>query len=269
MPITVEEKELGANLTKGERSSGTLVYLVTGTEDLAAARVAVENAAPADLDGLARRTVSLSIVSRRSAGGAIEATVSYGTTEADDLVPTGSTRLTIDTTGGTIHASHGAAVASYPAGAADYQGSIGVVDGRVEGVDIAASRYVFTVTKAVSVSSFDAAYRAAALAVQNTTNNAPFDGWATGEVLYLGFTGEKNAAGYMELAHRFRVSRNAVNIVVAEGITVAAKNGHDVFWVEDAEDVDSTAGTLVRRPVAAHVVRVYEPGDFTVLGLGL
>ena len=64
-----------------------------------------------------------------------------------------------------------------------------------------------------------------------------------------------------------RASPNRTGITVGD-ITGIAKKGWEYLWVryEDAED--STAKTLVKRPVAAYVEKVYESGDFAALGIG-
>ena len=51
-------------------------------------------------------------------------------------------------------------------------------------------------------------------------------------------------------------------------IVVASKKGWEYLWVryEDAED--DAANVLVKKPTAAYVEKVYEDGDFSVLGLG-
>ena len=60
---------------------------------------------------------------------------------------------------------------------------------------------------------------------------------------------------------------NGVPIGLAS-ITVSAKKGWEYLWVKYSETEDTAAKSLVQRPVAAYVEKVYEQADFGGLGIG-
>jgi hypothetical protein len=49
---------------------------------------------------------------------------------------------------------------------------------------------------------------------------------------------------------------------------VASKKGWEYLWVRYADEEDAGSSTLVKKPVAAYVERVYEEGNFAALGIG-
>ena len=46
------------------------------------------------------------------------------------------------------------------------------------------------------------------------------------------------------------------------------KEGWHYLWVRFADDEDNAAKTLIKKPIAAYVERVYEYGSFAGLGIG-
>jgi hypothetical protein len=52
-------------------------------------------------------------------------------------------------------------------------------------------------------------------------------------------------------------------------ITGINKQGWHYLWVRFDDDEDSSAKTLIKKPIAAYVERVYEYGDFSALGIGV
>jgi hypothetical protein len=51
-------------------------------------------------------------------------------------------------------------------------------------------------------------------------------------------------------------------------ITVNQKYGWDYMWVRYADHVDDTKKTLLKKPVAVYVERVYKVSNFGILGIG-
>ena len=56
-----------------------------------------------------------------------------------------------------------------------------------------------------------------------------------------------------------------------EGVDITGINkwGWEYLWVRYADAEDATAKALVKRPVAVYVEKVYDVGDFGLLGIGV
>ena len=67
------------------------------------------------------------------------------------------------------------------------------------------------------------------------------------------------------ITYRFAASPNMTGLIVGT-ITGITKGGWHHLWALYADDVDQN--TLIKRPIAAYVERVYDPGDFSQLGIG-
>ena len=92
-------------------------------------------------------------------------------------------------------------------------------------------------------------------------------GLAAGECLFLGASGSKRGEDDWEITYRFAASPNRSSISVGP-ITVASKKGWEYLWVRYADEEDAGSNTLVKKPIAAYVERVYEEGNFAALGVG-
>jgi len=116
--------------------------------------------------------------------------------------------------------------------------------------------------------SVDSTYRITCHNLTARTNNAAFRGFPAGDVLFLGVRGSRRgrqADDLWELTFSFAASPNGTNLVVGD-ITVPSKKGWEYLWVYYE---DAVAGNLhARRPRAAVVERVYDEGDFSLLGIG-
>jgi len=106
--------------------------------------------------------------------------------------------------------------------------------------------------------------------VTGTTNNASFRGFEAGEVLFMGCSGsqewdDQKGRGPWSLSFRFVASKNVTNQTIGS-ITGISKRGHDYLWVlyEDAV----SGSTLLKRPKAVYVSKVYKDSDFSGLGIG-
>ncbi|MCK4601318.1 MAG: hypothetical protein KAU28_02550, partial [Phycisphaerae bacterium] len=65
----------------------------------------------------------------------------------------------------------------------------------------------------------------------------------------------------------FAASPNKTNLTVGE-ITGIDKKGWEYMWVRYADAEDAAAKAIVKKPVAVYVEKVYEEGNFAVLGIG-
>jgi hypothetical protein len=62
-----------------------------------------------------------------------------------------------------------------------------------------------------------------------------------------------------------RASPNRTGITVGD-ITGISKKGWEYLWVRYADSEDAAAKAIVKKPVAAYVEKVYEVGDFGMIG---
>jgi hypothetical protein len=69
------------------------------------------------------------------------------------------------------------------------------------------------------------------------------------------------------ITFNFAGSPNTASQTIGD-ITGISKYGWDYLWVRYADFVDSFAYSLVKRPIGVYVERVYQPADFSDLGIG-
>jgi len=266
VPITVEEKASSPTITSGDNPSAELSYVIRGTTDEFAARTELETVSLAVFDGLARTDVRVTATENASVWDG-EVAYALPSFQQPDV---GESTFSFDTGGGAQHITQSlAAVASYaPAGqtAPDFKGAIGVTTDSVEGVDTIVPVYNFTETHVFEDVTVNDAFKGAIFVRTGKVNSDTFRGFAPGEVLFLGASGSQRDGGDWEIAYRFAASPNATGLAVGE-ITGIDKKGWEYLWVryEDAED--GAALTIVKRPVAAYVERVYGVLDFAGLGI--
>lgn len=265
MPITVEERNTSRTSSSGEPAGAELRFIVRGTDDDLAARAALESSAPAVYDGLPRKAVRVEPAGPMLWDG--EAQYAPATFEQPEV---GESSFSFDTGGGTQRITQSlATVASFAAPgltAPDFKGAIGVTADSVEGVDIAVPVYHFTETHVFDDTTVNDAFKGAIFVRTGKVNSDAFRGFALGEVLFLGAAGSKREDGDWAITYRFAASPNATGLTVGD-ITGVSKKGWEYLWVryEDAED--GAASSIVKRPVAAYVERVYEEAAMAGMGI--
>jgi len=184
----------------------------------------------------------------------------------------GDSEFAFDTTGGTQHITQAlSTVAVYPdpaiGVASDWQGAIGVTDDGVQGVDIVAPQMAYEETHQIAHATVIGGLVGIIHSLTAKVNNAPFKGFAAGELLFLGATGRRRKTeDFWTITFKFQASRNATAIVVGP-VTVTSKDGWDYLDVEYETAEDETASMLIKKPIAARVQRVYERGNFAALGI--
>lgn len=266
MPIVVNELFDSRQITTGPSPSVELRYDIFGTNDNVEARAALVDASPESYDPygggwffLPRDSITIRPVGDQRWEGAVR----Y---EARAEGPV----FSFDTGGGIQRITNSLLTrARYaPPGktAPDCKGAIGVTADGVEGVDIVVPVYQFSETHFKPDSFVTPAYKGVLFALTGKVNSAPFRNFAAGEVLFLGASGAKRAAGDWEITFRFAASPNMTGLTVGD-ITGIAKYGWDYLWVRYADELDVPASALVKRPVAAYVEQVYQTGNFAELGI--
>lgn len=279
MALILERHTSGEATVGPDSPSADLHFSVLGTEDTLEVRALVEGTIPAVYAGLVFKNYRINHLG----GGVWEASARYGEVnetsietapdpggdpaEPADPLPSS---FTFETSGGTQHATTSLeTIASHaPPGrpVPNFKGAIGVNADGVEGVDITVPVFRFSETYAIAASAVNRGYAMVLFQLTGRTNNAPFKGFAAGEVLFLGASGSRRNSSYWEITFQFAASKNAVGLAVGD-IAGIDKKGWEYLWVRFADVED--ANVLVKQPESVHIERLYEPGNFASLGIGV
>lgn len=160
----------------------------------------------------------------------------------------------------------------------DSKGAIGQSLDAVQGADVEYPVLEFSLAARVQTMTFARLRELRALV--RTTNRAAWNGFAAGELLYLGCEptspeGTLEVAAplaFWQLAHHFRYEPNQTNVRVGDCV-VPFVGGHEYVWARYGGEVSGLMAlayrAFVQRPAAVYVERVYESSDFTALGITL
>lgn len=270
MPIDVIEHISGPRVFTGDGAGVERRYIVRGTPNEAAVRQAL-NDETADhynigLDGefwIPRVHIDVEPIGEDT----WDCSVRYATRTLTPLI---DAEFSFDTSnGGTEHITQSLGTRRYPAespNCPDLGGAIGVTDDGVEGVDIIVPKPIYTEVYRRPSSEVTNSYVMALEELTGTVNNAAFKGRAADEVLFLGAAGTKRGQGDWEITFRFAASPNVTGLTIGD-ITGIAKKGWEYLWVRYADAEDAAAKALVKKPVAVYIEKVYEEGDFSLLGI--
>lgn len=194
--------------------------------------------------------------------------------------PEATTRWSFDTTGGTIRITHSKETRNrYPSTGPNFNNAIQVQNGEPQGVDVVIPALKLTATYRWPKNTVHPAYINALASLSGCINNATFGsypavgaipafaGYAAGELLFLGATGEIVPNLPTEIVYQFAASANATGLSIG-AITGIAKRGHDFLWVLFEDDEDATAKRLTKKPLTVYCERVYTEVAFSALGIG-
>lgn len=268
MSITVTEKNGSPSAAAGDQPYAERRYTVQGTDDFDLAHQALEAAAPTAWDlynlglfYLYRTAVELVQVANQLYDG----TVTYGPV-GDATTPD---ELAFDTTGGQQHVTQALATSGRYAKAGEtapnFQGAINVTPQAVEGVDITTPALKFTIVQRVA-GPVSLAQIATLVGLTGAVNSLPWNGFAAGEVLFLGATGQARTRGDVEITYQFAAYPNVADMTIGD-ITGITKKGWDYLWVRYKDDTDDVAKALVKVPQSVHVEQVYPYADLNTLGV--
>ena len=215
-----------------------------------------------------------------------QVTIQYEKNGAEDGDAPLKRSRSFDTTGGTQHITQAAqgdivgvsgnAVTTasperrFPPSAPMMNGAIGVDSNGVNGVDIVSPQLQWQEQYDVPNAYITSAYIRGLAGITGTVNNASFRGFASGEVLFLGCSGnqewdDQKGRGPWSLTYRFVASQNVTNKTIGS-ISGIDKKGHEYLWVRYEDAVSSSS--LIKQPKAVYVDKVYMDGDFSGLGIG-
>ena len=273
----IETFESGSATVGPDSPSVDLHYAVIGTESDLDVRALVEGTIPAIVRGMIFQNYRID----HQGGGVWDVSVRYGREEprALDAIPSSDPvtpdavlgpSTTFETSGGTQHITQSLQTTARYARPGkvppDFQGAIGVNGDAVEGTDITVPVFHFSETYSIPAELVTHAYKVVLFRMTARFNNAPFKGFAAGEVLFLGASGSRRGIEKWELTYQFAASPNAVGLKVGDIVGIA-KKGWEYLWVRYADVEDQKV--LIKQPESVHIERVYEPGDFSLLGIGV
>ncbi len=273
MPPTVREKMDSRKRSTGSNASVELLYDVEGTDSDAAAKAALEATAPDSWDDLKRRNCSVEPVRITGDGkGLWTGTVRYERPEKSSEPPqTGDHVITFDTSGGTQHVTQSiSTVHKYaPPGkiAPDFKGAVGVTHDSVDGCDIVVPTFKFTVTAYVADEDVTPTYVGKLYALTGKVNDddftvVGFGSFDAGELLFLGSAATQRGDGSdWEIQWHFAASPNKTGITIGD-IQNIEKKGWEYLWVRYEDTDDGDAKSIVKRPTAVYIEKVYDEGDF-------
>jgi hypothetical protein len=162
----------------------------------------------------------------------------------------------------TITQSYGTTI--YGSGAANYGSAINVDQNGVKGVEIGIPGLEFSIEKTMAKNVLSFAYVLTLVNLTYKTNNAAFRDFAQGELLFTGAEFRQSSNGETTVNFKFSASPNRTGLSFGT-ITGVAKKGHEYLWI-DYEAWES-GGYVIRRPRGVYVERVYEEGNFALLGI--
>jgi hypothetical protein len=211
------------------------------------------------------------------APGLWEATIEYvppdKTDEKRQPKAVGEVSFSFDGTGGTYTLTEAFSQQRYGVNAPDHGKSINVSEGSVEGVEIVIPQLSFTLSQRFDGATITLPWLRSVIFATGTVNADEFLGFAPGEVLFLGPSGQQPikfmdngtvAAGERDVEFRFAVSPNLRDLNIG-GIEVTQKAGHDYLWIQYEETEDSEGKALTRKPIGVYVAQVYRRTPFAAL----
>lgn len=162
----------------------------------------------------------------------------------------------------------------------DFHQGINVTKSSVEGITIRTANFEFKVTKSWALDDIDDEYLELLENLTSCMNQDDYTLTINGktftfrpyELLFLGADGQFTTDQRIEITYSFAVSRGIfedddLTWKNVGAIEVTEKGGWDLAWVYSVETEDSVTKTMVRRPAAVYIERVYLPKDFERLRL--
>ena len=271
MSLMLVEGLPSREFTVGENPSYATNWTVMGTEDRTVAEGVATAATPATVSTSNGTLFRQAVSGRETAPETWSVDVRYGPLKPPQP---GDWSFQFDFTGGkekiTQARQHVQSYGRPNETPPDHHGAIGVKeDGTVEGCEIVVPQATFSETWQFAAASITGDYKQAIYNLVGTMNQSSFRGCAARRVLFTGASGSRAARNpdVFEVHFKFSVGRHRTNVTIG-AITGIAKEAWDYLWVEYEHAIHDAARRPVRRPVAVHVERVYEEGDFSILGIG-
>jgi hypothetical protein len=256
-----------------------LHYFVKGTEDrdeAADALLAHISLAQYVRNGLAV-VVADSLEMEEIAPGIWDCSIDYVSPEKTDEKKqpkaVGEVTFSFDGTGGTVTIQEAYQQTKYGPNAPDHGKAINVTDGEVAGVEIVIPQLSLSLSQRFEGATITLPWLRTVIFATGTVNADQFLGFAPGEVLFLGPSGQQPLkfmadgsvqAGERDIEFRFAVSPNLEDLEY-NGIQVPQKAGHDYIWFDYEPVVDSDNKAMTKKVRGVYVARVYRRTNFADL----
>lgn len=260
--------------TRTESASGgsaILLFTVHGTDDEEEALNFGLPRTPISFRALLRQKSTI----KRKGTKTWDLDVDYGVQTADASqrpLDVGEVRFNWDTTGGSLHITHSrettGSFAPADETACNFQGAIGVSGDNIEGVDIPAPSFRFSLTYRAPGALVNLDYVKKIHDITTTTNDASFFTFDGGSLLFLGGTGDEASGDSATATYSFIAIPNESNIAIGTDITVTKKLGHEYLWVAYANAEDAACNRTVKQPISAYTERVFRVSNFNDLKIG-
>jgi len=264
--IAIAEKIGSGELESGDNPGAELVYLISGTSSESAALSALEGEAPDPHEGLARQ--SCRVEPYGELAGMWEGVATYVAPE-DVEQAVGESTVRFNTGGGTQHITTSRGTNKFPvATAPSYNNAIGVTRDGIEGVDIVVPRFEWSETHTFAAASVTQGCRHTMRDLTGRTNSIEWQGYAIGEVLFLGAEGSKRSDGDWDITFNFAAGENQTGITIG-GIADIAKKAWEYLWVRFQDVEDTAKSAMVKQPEAVYCETVYRSGDLAALDPGV
>jgi hypothetical protein len=154
----------------------------------------------------------------------------------------------------------------------NWQGAIGVNGDRIAGTEVNVPIHTWSRTHYFDPALITDAYEIAITNLMATpVNDAPFKGHDTGEVLFLGGSGALRDNANFEITFRFASQPNLAEVTIGDKTFgqpggPIIKEGWEYLDVEFSRKQEPKQ--LGLRPRFLHIHKLYDKGDFSVLGIG-
>ena len=273
--VTISERATSRRSTMSESPSVDLEYVIDGTFDDFQVKGLMLSTAPTSYDGLPLNSITIKPMERPDLW---EATASYAKKDKDgedDADPEDKLAFSFDTGGGSMKITQAleqtafqTADAAFGAAAAppDFGRAINVSsNNEVDGVDIVIPKLSWQETHTFPSSAITTDWVRDLARNTGKTNEDSFRGFAPGEVLFLGASGNYSDR-HVAVTYKFEASENMEDQNVG-GLIVDEKRGHDYLWCHYFEKEDPDAKELVPNVGAIYVAKVYESFSFSALGI--
>ena len=270
--VTIRELAGRSGSDSADNNTGERSWLIRGTTDPIVARTTLVtyagNVGLYSYDGLGLKSMSWSPYPD---GG--EAAWTFVATY-DHTPEPGEFTISIDTSGATVNVQQAFSQVRFDAPGEtgpDYGESINVdSDGNPRGVDkIIPSLKVNVRARIAERFVADAlAYARTVASYTGKVNSSTYLGFAEGELLFKGATGDVITDDNPVLSFAFEASPNATGLTIGN-ISGISKEGWDFIWFDWVQKNDPAAGLKTTTARSAYVATVYEKANFAGLQIGV
>ncbi len=258
-PTIIVRQRYDLSRTTGAGAGAELNYLISGTQNEAAAETALLEVAPGSYNGYPQQSSRV----RYLAPGKWDGTVTYNTQTPD----AGGT-FSFDTGGGSVHITHSKETKrTYGDSPPDCKGGIGVTRTSIDGCDVTIPVYNWSETHFFDDAQVTNTYKGKLFYLTGRTNDAAFKGFNAGEVLFLGASGSKRGGSRWEISFKFAASPNRTDLSIGD-ITDIEKAGWEYLWVFYEDEFQDASQRMVKVPKFVYIERVYDSGTFSNLAIG-